>query len=54
MNDLDKVKDHEKSVGYIVATTTTMKSGKEGDGSKLPSFKVIKLEVINDHFTVHV
>ena len=47
VNDWEKDENHEEVEAYTTATTTTMKCGKEGDSSKLPSFKVTKLKVIN-------
>ena len=38
MNDWEKDEDHEETEAYTAATTATMKGGKEGDSSKLPSF----------------
>ena len=47
VNDWDKDEDREEVKAYIAAVTTTMKCGKKGDSSKLPSFKVTKVKVIN-------
>ena len=47
MNDWKKDEDHEKAEAYTTATVATMKGGKDGDSSKLPSFKVTKMKVIN-------
>ena len=47
MNDWEKDEDHEEAEAYAVAAAATMKGGKEGDSSKLPSFKVTKVKVIN-------
>ena len=47
MNDWKKDEDHEKAEAYTTATVATMKGGKGGDSSKLPSFKVTKVKVIN-------
>ncbi|RVW51476.1 hypothetical protein CK203_014468 [Vitis vinifera] len=40
MNDWKKDEDHEKAEAYTTATVATMKGGKDGDSSKLPSFKI--------------
>ena len=47
VNDWDKDEDREEAKAYIAAVTTTMKCGKKGGSSKLPSFKVTKVKVIN-------
>ena len=47
VNNWEKNEDHEKVEAYTVAAAAVMKGGKEGYSSKLPSFKVTKVKVIN-------
>ena len=47
MNDWEKYKDHEEAEAYTTAAVATMKGGNDGGSSKLPSFKVTKVKVIN-------
>ena len=47
MNDWEKDEDHEEAEAYTAAAAATMKGEKKGDSSKLPSFKVTKVKVIN-------
>ena len=47
VNDWEKDKYHEEAEAYTATVVATMKGEKEGDSSKLPSFKVTKVKVIN-------
>ncbi|RVX16327.1 hypothetical protein CK203_014461 [Vitis vinifera] len=47
VNDWEKDEDHEEAEAYTAAAATTMKGGKEGDSSKLPSFKELLMMFIN-------
>ena len=47
VNDWEKDEDHEEAEAYTAVAATVMKGGKKGDSSKLPSFKVTKVKVIN-------
>ena len=47
MSDWEKDKYHEEAEAYTATAVATMKGEKKGDSSKLPSFKVTKVKVIN-------